>query len=170
MRKLICLIFVALLIYSVPVIASTTSSTKEQTPTAPKTTEAEIKVETDSFESKAKSIFNSIFNTIEVFRKKEAVYFANMRDETKVKIGIKVTDDVLKKIAPDFAAPQPPSAVPEPQKLSDLEVKKMDNPVDYGKLIYSTALASLFDNSLMFYGVLIFLTFFAIRLIFRMFI
>lgn len=137
------------------------------------TTEAVPIVEESSkspTEIKLNKLYISSRDKIEDFRKKQAYYFATVRDVLKVKLGIQVTGDILEKLGPTFSPPPAPTITNDPQKLGDLEIKKMDNPVDYGKLIFYTSMASLFSSALMFYGVLAFLVFFLIRVVFRMFI
>ena len=122
----------------------------------------------DKAETKLKDILGPIYTSLEVFRKKQAEHFAVVRDKMKVKLGIDLTEDALERIKPFLAPPPAPSAVPGVDPQEDLEIKKLDNPKDYGALIGSTALASLFASVWMFYTVLVLLLFFLIRSIFKM--
>jgi hypothetical protein len=134
----------------------------------PTTTSANI--DTSSIEEIGKTWISSTKEFIEVFRIKQAQYFINLRDTTKVKLGIKVSDDILEKINETLSPPPAPTPIPGTEQGDGLYFKKVDNPIDYGTLILATALASLFSSILMFYGISIILAFFILRFIFRMFI
>ncbi len=123
----------------------------------------------DNFESKAKGYFATTKDTIEVFRVKQADHFATLRDQTKIKLGIKVSDDVFERLAPMFTPPPAPSGIPGTAENDGIEPKKIDNPMDYATLIFATSMASLFGNTLIFYGVLFLLAFIFLRAIFKMF-
>ncbi len=135
------------------------------------TTEQDVSSTLDTAESKLKVFYDKYKEKLETFRNKQALYFATLRDQTKVKLGIQVTGDILKELSPMFTPPPAPTPIgSDPNKLGELETKKLDSPMDYVTLIYSTSLASLFASVLMFYGVLAFLLFLLIRVFFRMFV
>ena len=115
-----------------------------------------------------KTALTPIYNNIEVFRQKESQHFTLIRDKTKIKLGINLAQDALEKIKPFLAPPSAPSAIPGENPGESLEIKKIDNPMDYGTLIGTTALASLFSSVWMFYTVLILLLFFLIRTLIKM--
>jgi hypothetical protein len=122
----------------------------------------------DSFESKAKGYFTKTKESLEAFRIKQADHYNLLRDKTKVKLNIQVSEDVFKRLAPMFTPPPAPSGIPGTVEGDGIEPKKIDNPMDYGTLIFATSMASLFSNTLMFYGVLFLLTFIFLRAIFKM--
>lgn len=122
------------------------SETPPSTPSAPLSTGAFGKV------------FDSSKSFLETFRVTQATHFAKERDAVKAKLGIQKTDT---------------SGVIESgaSGTDDLpQIKKVDNPMDYGMLILSTALASFFASSLMFYGALALITLLLIRALFKMFV
>ncbi|MCC7436330.1 hypothetical protein IT402_00420 [Candidatus Nomurabacteria bacterium] len=123
-------------------------------------------------EGKLREIFYSLKEKIEVFRKKQAIYFTNLRDSTKMKLGIKISEDALQNLTPDFANMAPTIATEEKssENVEGLEKAELDNPMDYVTLIYSTALASLFGSVLMFYAAFFLILLLILRFIFRMFI
>lgn len=123
----------------------------------------------DNFELKAKGYFARTKDAIEVFRIKQADHFSTLRDQTKIKLDIKVSEDVFKRLAPMFTAPPAPSGVPGTVEGDGIQPSKIDNPMDYGTLIFATSMASLFSNTLIFYGVLFLLAFIFLRAIFKMF-
>lgn len=89
---------------------------------------------------------------LEDFRKKQAEHFSSERDASKAKIDEK---DVI---------------VPQTGENGAIEVAKVGSPTDYGMLVLSTALASFFASTIMFYGAIIIILFLLIRFIFRSFI
>ncbi len=122
-------------------------------------------------EGKIQEIYFSTREKIETFRKKQAVYFAELRDKTKAKLGIEIKDKIIENITPDFADMAPQVGTEKnPENLSDLNKAELDNPMDYGTLIYSTALASLFGIIWMFYTAFALLIILILRSLFRMFI
>ncbi len=104
-------------------------------------------------------VFDSSKAVVETFRIKQATYFAAERDIAKGKLGIETT---------------PPAGTTKNSASGTLEkkpqIKSVDNPMDYGMLILSTALASFFASALMFYGALVLITLLLIRAIFKMFV
>jgi hypothetical protein len=129
-----------------------------------------ININTD-LENKATGIFSSIYSNIEKFRLKQSLYFGDLRDKTKRTLGMQIKEDLIKKIAPIFKAPSGPTFEGDtPSKLGELDNSKLDNPKEYGILIFTTSMASLFGNSIMFYGVLAFMVLYIIRTLFKMFI
>lgn len=100
---------------------------------------------------------------METFRQKQALYFSKLRDNTKEDIGIKDTDNL---------SDAKPSSLPftESETMGDLPQYKQDSPWAYATLIFSTAMANVFSEILLFYISLIIIIFFVIRLFFRMFI
>lgn len=119
-------------------------------------------------EKKATNWFLSTKASLEEFRLKQATHFGDLRDSTKLKLGISVESDVWQNLGPLLNPPPAPDPMQDPQ-AQGVESKKMDNPMDYGMLIFATALASLFASVLMFYGILLFLLIAGFRFIFRMF-
>jgi hypothetical protein len=120
-------------------------------------------------DSAIKKWFASITAHIEPFRLKEAIYFRDLRDATRARLGI----------VSSTSTPTPSSTTPEaaalPQQtnnagtLSDLSALKTVHGGDYVTLIYATALATLFSSILLFYLLLIGLIILVIRFIFRLF-
>jgi hypothetical protein len=126
---------------------------------------------TNILENKTTGMFSSIRLDLEKFRLKQASYFANLRDKTKSKLGMQIKEDVINKITPIFKAPVVTVPGSEtPQKLGDLDNTKIDNPKEYGILIFATSMASLFASSIMFYSVLVFMVLYILRTFFKIFI
>ncbi len=121
----------------------------------------------DKAESKLKNIFYPLYNQIEVFRQKKAEHFAIVRDETKLKLGIDLKEDAIERLKPFLSPPSAPSPLPSYNPDESLQIKKMDNPTDYGRLILFTALASLFASIWMFYAILLLLIFVFLRTVFK---
>lgn len=104
-------------------------------------------------------VFDSSKSFLETFRTKQATHFATERDAARAKLGIQKTEA--------------PSAIDSGASgtADDLpQIKKVDNPMDYGMLILSTALASFFASTLMFYGALALIALLLIRAVFKMFV
>lgn len=119
---------------------------------------------------KLQEIFFSLKDKLETFRKKQAKHYANLRDTTKAKLGIKNGEGTIN-TTPDFAdlAPQPISN-DNPDTSNDLDLIKTDDPMDYGVLIFATAMASLFGIVWMFYTAIVLLVILILRSLFRMFV
>lgn len=130
---------------------------------------ASTSIDVSSIEETGKTWFSTTKESIEIFRVKQAEHFTTLRDVKKVKLGIKVSDDVLKKISENFAPPPTPTPIPGTEQDDGLYIKEADNPADYGALILAIALASFFSSILMFYGVSVLLALFVLRFIFKMF-
>lgn len=104
-------------------------------------------------------VFDNSKSFLETFRLKQATHFAKERDIAKEKLNIQKTDS--SKVTQTGV-----SGIND-----DLpQIGKVDNPMDYGTLILSTALASFFASTLMFYGALILIALLLIRAIFKMFV
>lgn len=114
-------------------------------------------------ESKVIDLVGGPDGFMETFRKKQAVYFSVLRDETKKKLGISTTSE----LGETLPAPVPFTAG---ESANDLPHYKQDNPMDYVTLIFSTSMASVFSEVLLFYITIVILTFVLIRLFFKMFI
>lgn len=123
----------------------------------------------DKVETKLKTSFAGVYTYVEAYRNKQAIYFQDLRDKTKIKLGIEVSSEIVDRLKPFFEAPPAPVAIPGTEDGDGLYIKEVDNPKDYGLLIFATAMASLFASVLMFYGVLILLIFIVLRTIFKMF-
>lgn len=104
-------------------------------------------------------IFESSKAVLETFRLKQALHFAAERDAAKGKLGIQNTDTpgTIKSGASGVEEELP-------------QIKHVDNPMDYGMLILSTALASFFASALMFYGALVIIALLIIRALFKLFV
>lgn len=124
----------------------------------------------DKGEAKLREIFVPIYQSLEEFRKKQAQNFVVARDKTKVNLGITLTQEATDKLKDFLAPPQAPNPLGTPEEQNSLEVKKLDNPTDYGRLVLFTGLAALFLSVWMFYTVLILLFLGILRLIFRAFL
>lgn len=113
--------------------------------------------------SSLKGIANSFHGGIEVFRKQQAVYFAQMRDSARQALAItpNATNDLFSS-----------NGIPPEKDLTtkDIAVYKTDNPFEYVRLIGGTALASFFGSATLFYIALVLLGFFLLRFLYRMFI
>ena len=107
---------------------------------------------------------------IENFREKQAIYFSDLRDKTKIKLNIKTDQDILDKFSFEIKSKETISADEEIKTLSDLNEIKIDNIRDYGTLIMSISLATFFSSQYMFYGIFTLLIFLILRFFFRMFI
>jgi hypothetical protein len=105
-----------------------------------------------------KAWFGNFLEKVEVFRARKAGYFVRMREETKAKLGINNIQGVVKILTPSTPSP---TAVPGDKPSEEQEVK--NDPIDYAKLVYSSALASLFTQKAIFYIVFILLVLFIIR-------
>lgn len=164
-------------IFLLALLLSIQSAFALTTPTTPTKQEAPI-VETTvevnqsgiaKFESNAKGYYSRTKESLEAFRNKQSVHFALLRDQTKVKLGIKVSEDVFKGLAPIFSPPPAPEPIPGTIEGDGITPAKIDNPMDYGTLIFATAMASLFSSIWMFYGVLFLVVFIMLRALFKMF-
>lgn len=121
-------------------------------------------------DGKIKEVFYNLRDKLEVFRKKEFSHFSILRDKTKIKLNIEVPTEVKDSITPDFATSESQIDKSDDVTLGYLEKENLDNPMDYGTLVYATALASLFGSIIMFYTALILILFLILRVLFKMFI
>lgn len=127
-------------------------------------TEAEVKRDffTDTERTLRKAL-GGIFSRIEPFRIKQAVYFVNLRNEMREKVGINKEYDV-EDIVPDYSEP---AGTPEPQtSFSELQAVKTVHFGAYFTLIYATAFAALFSNVAVFYVALLLIILIVLRYIF----
>ncbi len=162
-------IFFLVLLLSASNSFAVTTPKKEDPSKVETSTEISTTSSLGNFESKAKDYFYRTKDSLEVFRNKQAVHFASLRDQTKVKLNIQVSEDVLKRLAPMFSPPPAPEPIPGTVEGDGIKPEKIDNPMDYGTLIFATAMASLFASMLMFYGVLFLLVFIILRATVKMF-
>ena len=167
------MLFVSVLVLSISFQSVSAATTVKEAETKAVAVEPKVEVVTpasglDKAETKLREILGPIYQSLEVFRKKQAEHFVVVRDKTKIKLGINLAEDALERLKPFLAPPTAPSAVPGVGPQEGLEIKKLDNPKDYAALIGSTALASLFSNVWMFYTGIVLLLFFILRFIFRM--
>ncbi len=95
--------------------------------------------------------FNPLLAKIEAFRIKEAASYAALRDQTKVALGI--TDIKKPTVASDGLPPL-----------------QFDSPMQYLTLIYATACAAFFGNSLVFYISIILVVLLLLRSIVNFFV
>jgi hypothetical protein len=173
MYKIFVVTLIAFFIGTSISFAITNTDQKLKAETVATETSTEVVVsDSDKIESKLQTLYSKYKTLLEEFRNKQALYFSTLRDETKIKLGIEVTGDILKDLAPTFSPPPAPMPIgtDDPKTMGEVAPKKMDNPMDYATLIFATSLASLFSSVLMFYGVLAFLVFLLIRVFFRMFV
>ncbi len=164
----ILIISITIFIFGFLSVSAATPVVKEPVTTESKVEAVSPATGLDKAETKLRSILGPIYDSLEIYRKKQADYFTIARDKTKLKLGINLAEDAIERIKPFLAPPPAPSAIPGTDTVEGLEIKKLDNPTDYGKLIIFSALASLFASIWMFYTVLVLLIFFLIRLVFRM--
>lgn len=88
---------------------------------------------------------------VESIRTKQADYFTTLRDSKRTLLGL--------------------DPVGTPSTDADgLQVKRVDNPVDYAMLIVATALASFFSHVMLFYAISIIIIFLLIRVLVKMFV
>lgn len=90
---------------------------------------------------------------LEEFRVKQMNHFARERDEARAEVNQTTV-----------------ATLPGAPVDDGIEVAKVNNPMDYGMLVLSTALASFFASVAMFYGALFLIVFLIIRLFFKLFI
>jgi|GEM_PF-3233750 len=139
-----CVIVLALFtpVFAVAQAASSTSSTETTGFTVPV----------------VKSWFSKQYEKMEVFRKKQEVYFVTMRDELKVtlKIDQKAPDTTV-----DIGIAGTDEEVPK-------AYSNLDDPLDYGKYIFAIAMATAFSNPLLFYVATLLLAFIVLKFIVRM--
>jgi hypothetical protein len=89
---------------------------------------------------------------VESIRTKQADYFTTLRDSKRSVLGL-----------------DPVGTTPT-ENTDGLQVKRVDNPVDYAILILATTLASFFSHVMLFYAISIIFAFLLIRVFVKMFI
>ncbi len=123
----------------------------------------------DTAENTVESVATPFLKGLESFRLAQAEHFATLRDKTKIKLGLEVSADIMEKIKPYLT---PPTSAPSPVagvvSQDVLKPVKLDNPGDYAILVGATAMASLFGTMMMFYAVLVLLTFLVLRWLFKL--
>ena len=113
----------------------------------------------------AKSWIVKAFSGLEVFRKKQALYFAIERDAARVRLGIDVVTQIEDKYANKFDNTPDPKNAP-----SATGVNTSTHSNDYFVMIYSSAFASYFGHIAFFYIASFLIVLLLLRIIWRMFI
>jgi len=137
------------LVFSLVVPAVTLAQTT--TPPAPTDQQSATGFNVES----VKAWFSKTHAKIEVFRKKQSVYFVAMREEyrEKLNIGTPAKDPIIDiGIGADI-------------EKKDAASSALDNPLDYIKYIFAISMASMFTNTLVFYISTLLLTLIILRFV-----
>lgn len=117
-----------------------------------------------SLEGQVLALIGGPEGAVDLFRQKQAVYFATLRDQTKKTLGIKIED------GQDVPSEEAPLPFTEAETMSGLSKYTMDNPFQYATLVFATSMASIFSKVLLFYATVVILVLLFLRLFFKAFI